>query len=100
MNERVKDLKIERNPNNSRISATFKIGEQTFFADVCTCVDYDECMIFPAYENGYPVNWLEVYGNRDVNVTEEDLLRCIDEFANGELKQTHEDKIERLVYGK
>lgn len=95
--EQIKDLQIERNPQNSGLWATFKVGEQEYAADVCNVIGlYNECMIFPS-ENGKVTDWGGLYANRDVEVTKENLIRCINEFIEGEFHSVHENKIEQAA---
>jgi hypothetical protein len=37
-------------------------------------------MIFESNENGEVTNWSEVYCRRNIDVTRENLLKCINEF--------------------
>ena len=95
--EQIKDLKIERNHANGGLWATFKIGGKEFAADVCDVAGaYVECMIFPS-ENGKVTSWGELYCNRNVNVKEEDLIRCINEFAEGKFRSVHENRIDQAA---
>ena len=81
----IKELKIEPNPNNGGICATFKVGEQEYWADLCDCAGFfNECMIFPA-KDGKVTDWGKLYCNRDVSVCKSDLKRCIEDFVLMEL---------------
>lgn len=78
----IKDLKIEPNRVNYGICATFKVGDNEYYADICNVgTYYNECMIFAAVD-GQVANWGDLYCNRDVDVCEEDLIKCINEFVD------------------
>lgn len=95
--EQIKDLKIERNHTNGGLWPTFKIGGKEFAADICDVLGaYVECMIFPS-KNGKVTSWGELYCNRNVNVTEKDLIRCINEFAEGKFHSMHENRIDQAA---
>ena len=93
-------IKVERNNVHNGYNADFYIGSKKYYADVTYAPDYyktSECMIFQYNEDG-SINWHEVYVNRDVSVTEEDLLKCINEFIESERKRrTKQIKIEELI---
>ena len=77
----IKNLEIEPNPANSGIKATFEVEGHQFFADVC-CLPFgigNECMIFAV--NDGKIDWSELYCNRSVSVSEDDLKECINEFV-------------------
>lgn len=66
---------------NKRVSQTFFIKGKYYWADLNTFRDLEtECMIFESNENGEVTNWSEVYCRRNIDVTRENLLKCIDEF--------------------
>lgn len=91
----IKNLTFEPNKKNGGISATFELGEVRYFADLCVLPYYgSECMIFRV-ENG-KVNWHDLYCKRGIPVTEAQLRKCIDDFAeNG--SNEGEDEIERAA---
>lgn len=64
-----------------RESQTFFLKGEYYWADLNTFRDLDtECMIYKANKNGEVTNWTEVYCRRNIDVTRENLLKCIDEF--------------------
>lgn len=66
---------------NRRESQTFVIKDKYYWADLNTFSDLEtECMIFESNENGEVTNWNEVYCRRNIDVTRENLLKCINEF--------------------
>jgi hypothetical protein len=79
------EIKVKRNNANNGYSADFYINGKKYYADVTYAPDYEtaECMIFQYNEDG-SINWHEVYVNRDVSVTEEDLLTCINDFIESQ----------------
>lgn len=78
----IENLKIEDNTVNGGICALFNAGDQQYYADIThlTFVG-NECMIFKA-ENDQVTSWSELYCNRDVDVSEESLKKCIEEFVS------------------
>jgi hypothetical protein len=84
------ELKIERNRRNGGFCCVFEHKGNYYYADIANTFDAGpECMIFSCDENGKVTSWLELYANRDVSVTVDDLCRCIDEFV-AELKEGEE----------
>lgn len=73
------------NPQTSGVYAFFEHNVNEYYADLCLlsyCYDNEtECMIF-ASKDKQVTNWGELYCKRDIPVTEESLLRCIEEFVN------------------
>jgi hypothetical protein len=64
-----------------RESQTFFIKGEYYWADLNTFRDLEtECMIFKSNENGEVTNWTEEYCRRNVDVTRENILKCICEF--------------------
>ena len=64
--------------------ADFWIGNKKYYADVTYAPDYDtnECMIF---QYGlFDIDWNPLYVNRDISISEEDLIKCINEFIASE----------------
>lgn len=84
---------LEQKPGRHRraISALFKKDGELYYADLADLQLYgNECMIFPANENGEVTDWSEVYCNRPMsNVDEDNLLFCINEFC-ADLRDTLE----------
>ena len=79
---------LPHNPNrrNKAISALFKKDGEWYYADIAAIPLYgNECMIFPANENGKVTDWDEVYCNRPMdNVSEDNLRLCIEEFCSNQ----------------
>lgn len=78
-------LKIERNKITGGFNCRFEFNGNKYYADVSTvpACGYDECMIFKYKKNG-KVDWLGVYENRNVVVSEHCLKNCIEEFTGVE----------------
>lgn len=75
---------------NRRESQTFIIKGKYYWADLNTFSDLEtECMIFESNQNGEVTNWSEVYCRRNIDVTRENLLKCINEFIR---EQENEEK--------
>lgn len=75
---------IRRNGGTGGYCCDFYINGKKFYADVSLEMFFEpECMIFEYDKNG-EVDWSGVYINRDVDVSEDSLLRCIKEFAKQE----------------
>ena len=76
---------IQRNYYNGGWACIFKHNEQEYFADLCLVpfADYTECMIFKS-EGGQLTmkNAKDLYCKRDIDVTKENLVACIEEFIN------------------
>ena len=76
---------IERNYYNNGLCCVFEHDGQEYYADLCLVpyADYTECMIFKS-ENGQLTlkNARDLYCKRGLEVTEENLLACIEEFIN------------------
>ena len=70
------------NPRTDGYYAFFEHNGYEFYADLCLTWDAgNECMIF-ASKDKQVTSWRELYCKRGIPVTEESLLRCIDEFIN------------------
>jgi len=61
----------------------FEHNGKYYYADIADLVDYNECMIFSCDEDYKVTDWLELYMNRDVVVTEDCLRECVEEFISG-----------------
>lgn len=77
---------IQLNPMNFGLYTFFEHDGQQFYADLCDIpfseeyLDYEnECMIFSSKDEQV-TNWHELYCKRDIPVTEEALIECIEEF--------------------
>lgn len=73
---------VETNPHTGGFCCHFEHNGQKYWADLSD-VPFcgPECMIFES--DGEDVtNWLEEYANRDCDVTEDDLIRCIEDFKS------------------
>jgi len=77
------ELNIKRNPRNGGLYCNFEHNGKYYYADIAYLVDYNECMIFLCDEDYKVTDWLELYVNRDVVVTEDCLRRCVEEFIFG-----------------
>lgn len=78
---------------NRRVSQTFVIKGKYYWADLNTLSDLEtECMIFKSNKNGKVTNWTEVYCCRNIDVTRENLLKCIDEFKREIEKEQTDEK--------
>lgn len=76
------NIKITHSTERKAISAIFSVGDNWFYADVAN-LPYigNECEIFKADKEWNVTDWIELYCNRDVEVSESFLLRCIKEFC-------------------
>lgn len=75
---------------NRRESQTFFLYGNYYWADLNTLPDLkNECMIFESNRKGKVTNWCEVYCRRNIDVTRENLLKCIDEFKR-EIEEQNE----------
>jgi hypothetical protein len=75
--------KEKNSHGNLRESQSFSLKGKYYWADLNTLSVSDlqtECMIFESNENGEVTNWSEVYCRRNIDVTRENLLKCINEF--------------------
>lgn len=64
-----------------RESQTFFFNGKYYWADLNTFLDMEtECMIFESDKRGKVTDWNEVYCRRNIDVTRENLLKCINEF--------------------
>ena len=72
---------IRENHNTSGYCCDFYINDKKFYADVSDVMFCgSECMIFE-YDKDNKIDWSGVYTDRDADVSEESLLKCINEFA-------------------
>lgn len=75
-------MDIEQNKYNGGFCTFFQHEGNFYYADLaCTSDKGNECMIFPENEDKKITNWQEVYVNHNVNITKEDLERCVKEFC-------------------
>lgn len=73
-----------------RESQSFLLYGEYYWADLNSLYISDlktECMIFESNENGEVTNWSEVYCRRNIDVTRENLLKCINEFIHEQEKE-------------
>lgn len=75
------EINVEKNKFLGGYCAYFFKNGRKYYADVAAVPRglYTECMIFPVREDG-EISWADVYCKRDIPVTKESLLKCIDEF--------------------
>lgn len=87
----VKFLEQEPGRHRKAISALFEKDGEWYYADLADLPLFgNECMIFPATENGEVTDWAEVYCSRPMsNVDEDNLLFCVNEFC-ADLRDTLE----------
>lgn len=79
------EIEVKQNEQNGGYCANFYKGKKKFFADLCSLPFVEsECMIFERDKRGN-IDWRGVYCKRDLPVTEQSLLDCINEFL--EIKQ-------------
>lgn len=79
------NIEVKRNDVNLGFWADFNKGEKSFYADLCDIPFIgSECMIFE-YDKKGNVKWSGVYCKREIPVTEQSLLDCIEEFLNEEI---------------
>lgn len=65
-----------------RYSKVFCINDKYYYADIVKTYDCgNECMIFKCTKNGVVRKWDDLYCKRGLDVTEKNLLACIDEFS-------------------
>ena len=84
---KIDNINIRRNGNSGGYCCDFYINGKKFYADVSHVMFFgSECMIFE-YDESNEIDWSGVYTNRDVDVSEESLLRCIKEFAKQECEE-------------
>lgn len=75
-----------------RMSQTFFLDGKYYWADLNTFYDLEtECMIFKSNKNGNVTDWTEVYCRRNIDVTRENLLKCINEFICEQEKEEKHD---------
>jgi len=72
---------IKTNPFNLGLYCFFEHNGREFYADLCFVrhADYNECMIFSA-KNEQVTSWTELYCKRNIPVTEDALIECIEDF--------------------
>lgn len=74
---------IRLNPNTGGIYCFFEYKGLEFVADLCDIpysIDYtNECMIFAA-QDGKVISWDELYCKRNIPITNNSLIDCIEEF--------------------
>ena len=74
------DYEIQENEERSGFSCYFSVGENRFYADITDFpLGQPECMIFSVGKRG-KINWKGVYQNKDVEVSKQALIACINEF--------------------
>ena len=65
-----------------RYRATIQIKDKYYMADLVHTFDCgNECMIFHSDKKGNVKNWMELYCKREINLTEENFKKCINDFA-------------------
>lgn len=78
-----KKYDIKYNQYTDGLCCFFHHDGREFFADLSDIpfsIDFvNECMIFPA-KDGRVTDWSELYCKRNIEITEGQLARCIDEF--------------------
>lgn len=68
----------------SRVSCVFEHDGKWYWADLKPVRFVgNECMIFRANRKGEVIDWLEVYCKRNIDVNEEQLMACVQDFCNG-----------------
>lgn len=77
------NIEITHSTKRKAISAVFNVGDNWFYADIVN-LPYigNECEIFKSDKDGNVTDWVELYCNRKVVVSEAFLLRCIREFCD------------------
>lgn len=79
------DMEIKRifkNKITGGYSAHFKHKNNYYYADISWTLNCgNECMIFSTDENENVTNWRELYCNRNVCISEDDLMKCIKDFC-------------------
>ena len=63
-------------------SATIQINNKYYWVDLVNTIDYgNECMAFTSDKKGNVKNWSELYYKRNIDLTEENFKKCINDFA-------------------
>ena len=81
--KKIENLTIAPNRITGGIYGYFDVDGQQYYTDVSLiCIGHpiSECMIFKSKDNQV-VDWIDLYCNRDVEISEESLRRCINEFV-------------------
>ena len=82
--KKIENLTIAPNRVTGGIYGYFDVDGQQYYADVSSVSigpTISECMIFKSKDNQV-VNWTELYCNRNVEISEESLRRCIKSLSN------------------
>ena len=80
------NIEIQENTHNGGLCGYFNVGDQQYYADIASIFGAgNECMIF-ASKDHHVTDWLELYCNRNVLITEDCLRECIDDFVTNYLK--------------
>lgn len=79
------EIEILKNECHSGFHCEFFAGDSKFYADITDFpFGQPECMIFRVGKNGR-INWNGVYKNKDVEVSENGLRSCVEDFVEGKL---------------
>lgn len=70
----------------SAYSCVFEHNGKQYFADLCVNMFYDsECMIFAwDAETDQVSDWKDLYCKRDILLTAEQLMSCVEDFCSNE----------------
>ena len=77
---------IKENPKTGGVCCNFEFEGFMYYADLSYVpFDGNECMIF-AHDCTEPsgICWTDIFCRRDIPVTEEALIQCIEDFKAGE----------------
>mgnify|MGYP003291947542 CR=1 FL=1 len=79
-----KGYKIE-NHEKGGLCCYFQVGDKYFFASLRR-IEFvgNECMIFRANSEGVVTDWSGEFTRRELRVSVEDMIECMEDFKNGE----------------
>lgn len=74
-----------KNHEKGGLSCLFQVCDEYFFASLRR-IEFvgNECMIFKANSEGVVTDWSGEFTRRELRVSVEDLIECIEDFKNGE----------------
>ena len=87
------DLEIKEYDGRRGIAfeCTFNLNGNWYWADLAFTPDHgNECMIFHSNKKGEVKNWSEVYSKLGLDISEDCLRSCIEEFCDEQSEVEHE----------
>ena len=74
-------MKILKNENNGGYKTVVEYNGKHYYFDLCNTSDRgNECMGFLCDSDGNVINWHEVYCKHGIDITVDELEKCVNEF--------------------